>query len=76
MLAQAKRRAKRPAQKRRLTELFVRKTKPRDSESLVWDTYQTDWRCGCSRPGPRHGSSSTAVMAGRAGCRQAEQSSI
>ena len=40
MLAQAKRRAKRPAQKRRLTELFVRKAKPRFSAYLVWDTHQ------------------------------------
>ena len=47
MLAQAKRRAKRPAQKRRLTELFVRKTKPRDSEYLVWDTARADIRIRC-----------------------------
>ena len=40
MLAQIKRRPKRPAQKRRLTELFVRKAKPRDSAYLVWDTHQ------------------------------------
>ena len=40
MLAQAKGRAKRPAQKRRLTELFVRKARPRDSAYLVWDTHQ------------------------------------
>jgi integrase len=40
MLAQTKRRPKRPAHKRRLTELFVRKTKPRDSAYLVWDVLQ------------------------------------
>jgi integrase len=40
MLAQIKRRPKRPAQKRRLTELFIRKAKPRDSAYLVWDTHQ------------------------------------
>jgi integrase len=40
MLAQAQRRAKRPAHKRKLSELFVRKAKPRDSAYLVWDTHQ------------------------------------
>jgi integrase len=40
MLAHIKRRAKRPALKRRLTELFVRKAKPRASAYLVWDTHQ------------------------------------
>jgi integrase len=40
MLAQIKRRPKRPAQKRRLTELSVRKAKPRDSAYLVWDEKQ------------------------------------
>jgi integrase len=40
MLAQTKRRAKRPTQKRRLTELFIRKAKPRDSAYLVWDEKQ------------------------------------
>ena len=38
-MLQTKRR-KRPAQKRRLTELFVRKTRPRDEAYLVWDTHQ------------------------------------
>ncbi|HKD93043.1 MAG TPA: integrase family protein [Terriglobales bacterium] len=36
MLAHIKRRPKRPAHKRRLTELFVRKPKP----GLTWDTHQ------------------------------------
>jgi integrase len=36
MLAPIKRRAKRPAHKRRLTELYVRKAKP----GLTWDTHQ------------------------------------
>jgi integrase len=40
MLAQIKRRAKRPVQKRRLTELYVRKAKPRAAAYLVWDTHQ------------------------------------
>ncbi len=40
MLVSIKRRAKRPAQKRRLTELFVRKAKPHDEAYLVWDTHQ------------------------------------
>jgi len=40
MLARIKVRAKRPAQKRKLTELFVRKAKPRDAAYLVWDTYR------------------------------------
>jgi integrase len=40
MLAQIKRRPKRPTHKRRLTELFVRKEKPRDSAYLVWDSHQ------------------------------------
>jgi integrase len=40
MLAPIKRRAKRGAQKRRLTELFVRKAQPRDKAYLVWDTHQ------------------------------------
>jgi integrase len=40
MLAQMKRRAKKPAQKRRLTELFVRKAKPRDAAYVIWDTHQ------------------------------------
>ena len=40
MLAQPKRGAKRAANKRRLTELFVRKAKPRDEAYLVWDAQQ------------------------------------
>ena len=36
MLAHIKRRAKRPAQRRKITELFVRKAKP----GLTWDTHQ------------------------------------
>jgi integrase len=40
MLAQPKRRAKRPTQKRRLTNLFVRKAKPRDKAFVIWDTHQ------------------------------------
>src|SRR6516164_6048438 len=36
MLAHIKRRPKRPAHKRKLTELFVRKPKP----GLTWDTHQ------------------------------------
>jgi integrase len=40
MLPQTKRRAKRAAQKRRLTELFVRKVRSRDNAFLVWDTHQ------------------------------------
>jgi integrase len=40
MLAPIKRRAKREAHKRNLTELFVRKTKPHDKAYLVWDTHQ------------------------------------
>src|ERR1700745_239680 len=40
MLAQIKRRAKRPAQKKRLTELTVRKAKPRTAAYLVWDALQ------------------------------------
>jgi integrase len=35
-----RRRPKRPARKRRLTELFVRKVKPEDEEFLVWDLMQ------------------------------------
>ena len=35
-----KHRAKRATQKRNLTELFVRKTKPRGNAYLVWDTHQ------------------------------------
>lgn len=35
-----RRRPKRPARKRRLTELFVRKVKPEDEEFLVWDLVQ------------------------------------
>jgi hypothetical protein len=38
MLAQIKRRPKRPAQKRKLTELVIRKAKPREKAYLVWDT--------------------------------------
>src|SRR6516162_9831341 len=33
-------RPKRPARKRRLTELFVRKVKPEGEEFLVWDLMQ------------------------------------
>ena len=40
MLAQIKRRAKRPVQKRKLTELFIQNAKPRDSAYQVWDTRQ------------------------------------
>src|SRR5215469_17496507 len=40
MMATPRKRAKRPAMKRRLTELFVRKAKGRDSAYLVWDTHQ------------------------------------
>jgi integrase len=36
MLAHIKRRAKRPAQRRKITELYVRKAKP----GLTWDTHQ------------------------------------
>jgi integrase len=39
MLASIKRRAKRPAQKRRLTELSVRKAKARDAAYMIWDTH-------------------------------------
>jgi integrase len=41
MLAHIRKRAKRPVQKRKLTELFVRQTaKPRDHAYQVWDTHQ------------------------------------
>jgi integrase len=40
MLAQIKKRPKRAADKRRLTELSVRKAKPRTATYLVWDTHQ------------------------------------
>ena len=40
MLALPKRRAKRPAQKRRLTELCVRKAKAQDKPHVIWDTQQ------------------------------------
>ncbi|MFY9840103.1 MAG: Arm DNA-binding domain-containing protein, partial [Xanthobacteraceae bacterium] len=40
MLHTTERRAKRPTQKRRLTELFVRKAKPRDEAYAIWDTLQ------------------------------------
>jgi integrase len=40
MLAHIKRRAKRPAQKKRLTELTVRKAKPSKGAYLVWDALQ------------------------------------
>src|SRR5262249_38922330 len=36
MLAQIRRRAKRPPQRRKITELFVRKAKP----GVTWDTHQ------------------------------------
>jgi integrase len=39
-MVHAKRSAKRQADKRKLTELFVRKAKPRDRAYLVWDTHQ------------------------------------
>jgi integrase len=40
MLARIKTRAKRPVQKRKLTELFIQTAKPRDSAYQVWDTRQ------------------------------------
>jgi integrase len=40
MQAQRQKRSKRPAEKRRLTELFIRKARPRDSAYLVWDEHQ------------------------------------
>ncbi len=40
MLAATKRRAKRPPQKRRLTELFVRNAKAHGKPYIVWDTLQ------------------------------------
>ncbi len=40
MLAHTKRRSKRPALKRRLTELGVRKARPEGSAYLIWDTHQ------------------------------------
>ncbi len=40
MLAQIKRRSKRPAEKRRLTELSVRKAKPHTSTYQIWDSHQ------------------------------------
>jgi integrase len=40
MLAPIKRRAKRAADKRRLTELSVRKAKPKTAAYLIWDTMQ------------------------------------
>jgi integrase len=40
LLAPIKRRAKRSAQKSRLTELSVRKAKPKSTAYLVWDTHQ------------------------------------
>jgi integrase len=40
MLAPIKRRAKRAADKRRLTELSVRKAKPKAAAYLIWDTRQ------------------------------------
>ena len=33
-------RPKRPAHKRRFTELFVRKLKPKTATYVVWDTHQ------------------------------------
>jgi integrase len=40
MQAQRPKRTKAPAEKRRLTELFVRKAKPKADAYLVWDTQQ------------------------------------
>src|SRR6516162_2772021 len=40
MLAHIKRRPKRPAHKRRLTELTIRKAKPRATAYLIWDQKQ------------------------------------
>jgi integrase len=39
-MTQIQHRPKRPARRRRLTELFVRKVKPEDEEFLVWDEVQ------------------------------------
>ena len=59
MLAQIKRRAKRPAQRRKITELYVRKAKP----GLTWDTHQ---RGLCLRVQPG-GSRSWVVVYSRFG---------
>jgi integrase len=40
MQAQRSKRTKAPAEKRRLTELFVRKAKPQTAAYLIWDTQQ------------------------------------
>jgi integrase len=40
MLSRPKRRAKRAAHKRRLTELTIRKAKPKSAAYLIWDTRQ------------------------------------
>jgi integrase len=40
MLAKHQKREKRPAEKRQLTELSIRKAKPKDQAYLVWDTKQ------------------------------------
>jgi Arm DNA-binding domain len=41
MLAQIKRRPKRPAQKKRLTDLSIRNARPRDKAYVVWNTKQS-----------------------------------
>jgi hypothetical protein len=63
MTQQPKRRPKRAAHKRRFTELFVRRLKPRAAAYLVWDTLQRglairvqpsgarSWKCVYSRHG-------------------------
>src|SRR6516164_6196680 len=59
MLAHIRKRAKRPVQKRKITELFVRKAKP----GLTWDTHQ---RGLCLRVQPG-GSRSWVVVYSRFG---------
>ena len=63
MLARIKTRAKRPVQKRKLTELFIQTAKPRDSAYQVWDTRQHNL-CLRIQPG---GSKSWVVVYSRHG---------
>ena len=64
-------RPKRAALKRRLTELYVRKLKPKAQPFLVWDTHQRGLAIRVQPTGRGPGSASTPTTAGRAGCTSA-----
>ena len=61
-------RPKRAALKRRLTELYVRKLKPKSETYSFGTPYSAASRSGCSPPVRGPGNASTATTAARAGC--------